>query len=281
MIVRAVPALALAVPLVLGVLAGCSPHSESKPAVPTTSVREPTPTAKVTGDPRRESNPPGAPDWFVFRPTFTTTEGEIRAGSAFFVRLPDHPHPILLTAIHLLGPAGGMAKDVPPADVPKVVHRLRLNDCFSEGHEIQFASEPLVIPEAAPLGEPGKAGDVLAFWGPSDKRIHVLELAPEAPGKDEPVWLVAPLRSGAPAEQRLHPASMVGITKAGEYVYRFDNPKLSIRGTSGAPVLNAAGELVAINLGGYDDDGKVFGLGNPVEQFKRHLLAAAKKYPKP
>lgn len=228
-------------------------------------------------DPKTQS----APDWYVFRPTFSTTEGEVRAGTAFFIRLPDHSRPLLLTALHLLGPAGGMPKDVPPTEVPKVVKRLRLTDCFQASRELQLASEPLVIAAAAPARKPGKAGDVLAFWGPSEKRTRELELATKTPGQGERVWLVASLRSGAPPEQWMHPAVLVGINKEGEAIYRFDNLKMELRATSGAPVLNKAGQVVAIHLGGGAEDGKLYGFGNPVERFRPHLETAAKQSSKP
>ncbi len=223
--------------------------------------------------------PPAAPPGFVFGQTFVTDTGQIGAGTGFFARLPDYPRPILLTALHVLGPAGGLPKDVLPTEVPKVVKRLQLQDCFDATRTLSFTSEPLVIPEAAPLGKEGKAGDILAFWAPAKAKVHVLSLAAEAPKKGDPLWLVALVAEG-PREQRLHPATMEGLTDQGGYTYWFDDPKLtkrSMRGTSGAPVINAQGRLVAIHSGSGEQDGKLFGGGNPVERFKPYLEAAAKK----
>jgi hypothetical protein len=224
---------------------------------------------------------PDVPDGCLFRPSFETSKGTIDAGTAFFVTLPDQPRPVMLTALHLLGPAGGLPKDVPPADVPATVKGLAVSDCFKDTLQFKFKAEAIVIPDAARYGTPSKAGDVLAFWGPEDKRIHRLELAAEAPKEDERVWLLASAQSGGPAGQRVHPARMVEATTDGECTYRFDDPKISLRATSGAPVVNAAGRVVAINVAGGSQGGKVIGFGTPVARFKPHLEEAVKKAPKP
>jgi hypothetical protein len=55
------------------------------------------------------------------------------------------------------------------------------------------------------------------------------------------------------------------VTKSSptELEYDYGRGGINLGGTSGAPVLNAASEVVAINLGGGENGGKVFGMGNP------------------
>jgi hypothetical protein len=167
-----------------------------------------------------------------------------------------------------------MSRDVPPADIPKVVKRLRLHDCFDDERIVTFASEPLVIREAAPPGATGRAGDVAAFWGPKKEELHCIEMSDTASKRGDAVWLVASVVSGAPGDQRLHPATVIG-TEEGYLLYRFDNPKLSKQATSGAPVVNQSGVLVAVNLGGYQSQGRMIGIGNPVGRFRKYLETAA------
>ena len=89
------------------------------------------------------------------------------------------------------------------------------------------------------------------------------------------VWLVASLLEGAPADQRLHHAKVLGIHSGENVLYQYDNPKLSKQATSGAPIVDQAGRLVAVNLGGYEDEGQIIGIGNPVGRFRKFLEAAA------
>ena len=63
------------------------------------------------GAPRGEG-PPAVPDGFVFRPTFRTTQGEARAGTAFLIRIPECPALLLISAAHVLGPAGGLSESI-------------------------------------------------------------------------------------------------------------------------------------------------------------------------
>ena len=251
--------------------AGCSdgagPLSGSKELSPTQRVDEVQADAKV----------PPAPDGFIFRPTFDTDEGEIRAGTAFPLRLPGHPRPVIISALHLFGPGGGMSRDVPPNELPKAVKRLRLDDCFAASQTIVLDSEPLVIPEAAPLGESGQAGDIAAFWGPSGERLYCVKVSDATLVEGQSVWLVASLIEGAPADQRLHHAKVLGIHSGENVLYQYDNPKLSKQATSGAPIVDQTGKLVAINLGGFEDEGHVIGVGNPVARFRKHLEAAAQR----
>lgn len=56
--------------------------------------------------------------------------------------------------------------------------------------------------------------------------------------------------------------------------YIYDVPGVNFAGTSGAPVFNAAGEVVGINLGGGNHNGKTFDFANPAVAFSP-LVAAA------
>jgi len=225
--------------------------------------------------------PPAVPDNCLFRPTFQTIYGDTTAGTAFAVQLPGQSRMIVVTALHLLGPDGGLQGEIQPRDVGRGVKSVVLQDLFDERREVDIGAEALIIPDAAPLGRPSKAGDIIAFWAPKEAKLRPLQLASRAPLEGERVWLAASLEGGAPATQRLHGATVAGLGPFGDYVYEFDNPQLGLRATSGAPVLNSAGEVVAINLGGGSNFGKVFGSGNHVDRFRPFLEAAAKASSQP
>ena len=203
------------------------------------------------------------PDNAVFRPTFDTTAGSVDAGTAFGIQIEARSQPVVLSALHLLGSAGGLDEQIAGADVGKVMKNVKLVDCFKEGAPIEIGNSAIVIPDAAPVGKPAKAGYIIAFLAPEGSGVHVYRLAESFPKPGERVWLAAQVFEGAPIDQRLHPATVTGKFPTGECQYRFDD-QITLTATSGAPVLNAAGEVVAINLAGMDVQGKIHGVGNPV-----------------
>lgn len=257
--------------LLLGGILGCS--GDKSPPDPDASV--PTqPEAKVEA----RNSFPSVPNGFVFRPKFTTTFGEVRAGTAFVARLDADQPPLLLSVIHLLGPSGGMRKQVAAADVANVVTEVTITDRWDPSIKLSIGNRVLPILESAPLEDESGAGDVLAFRVAETPELRPARLARKTPTEGERVWLATSLSSGAPAEQRLHPATVIGMHPRGDYLYQFENAAVPIPGTSGAPVLNAAGEVVAINLGGYSEDGKKFGAGNHIERFRPYLEKALKNH---
>ncbi len=229
------------------------------------------------GSPSSNQSPPQPPAGSLFRPTFETTLGTIEAGTAFEISLTNASRPILLTAIHLLGPDGGAPHKVPAVEVPQVVKSLELKDCFDASLDFPKPGSPIVISEAAAYDDKSKAGDILAFWAPKGDQIHPFVLAMTVPVKGRRVWLAAAVLEGAPPTQKLHAATVTGIDRDGYLIYRFDNSKLVLQATSGAPVLNSSGEVVAINIGGGKERFTLFGFGNPVSRFRPFLEAAIKQ----
>src|SRR5438046_8012020 len=105
-----------------------------------------------------DQSPPPVLDGSLLRPTFDTILGTFSAGTAFHISLPNQTRPILLTAIHLLGPDGGCPRKVLPAELPQVVKDVRLRDCFNESMEIGKPVAAIVIPDAVAPDDPQHAG---------------------------------------------------------------------------------------------------------------------------
>jgi hypothetical protein len=183
---------------------------------------------------------------------------------------------MMLTAIHLLGPLGGLPEDVAARSIPAVVTNVTLVECFDDDVQVEIGCDLLPIFDAAPFKTPSGAGDVVAFWVPPGSGVVSQPLADSLPEDGAQVWLAAQLLAGAPPERRLHRGTAMGIDNQGHFVYRFENPSVSIQATSGAPVLNAAGEVVAVNTGGFELDGDTYGFANPVERFRKFLESAAR-----
>lgn len=218
--------------------------------------------------------PPQIPDSFTFRPTFHTSSGDVPAGTAFAVTIPGESRLVLLSAIHLLGPMGGLEVDIPAEKVGTEVEELTLTPLF-RGGEISLPARAITIPGASPMGSAATGpGDVVAFWLPPNDAFEPLTLATETPPAGTRVWLVASLVGGAPASQRLHAARITADEQTESLYYVFEESGLEMRATSGAPVVDSEGRVVAINLGGGEHKGRQFGVGNPVQRFRPALEKA-------
>jgi hypothetical protein len=105
------------------------------------------------------------------------------------------------------------------------------------------------------------------FRAPIALAARALVLAPSLPRKDERVWLVSSLVEGT---ELVHPAR-VFYAADNLLTYQFDSADLQLRATSGAPIVNARGQLIALNLGGRPIQGVLRGFGVPAPSIKKAL----------
>lgn len=219
-----------------------------------------------------DNRPPVVPPGSLFRPDFFTTAGPVRAGTAFAARLRGSEYPLILSSLHLLGPAGGLPDDLPAEQVPQLWHGLDLSDCVSGQSIKRLAGEGLLISQAKPFPEVSPRGDVIAYQPSSVLNFRPFPLADSMPRAGETVWLVSEVIG---SQSLTHRATVRGIER-GWLAYEFAEGSLELRATSGAPVLNTAGQVVAINAGGRQGDGVTIGMGSPVTLFYDQLQRAAK-----
>lgn len=202
----------------------------------------------------------------VADPIFRVGEEQLSAGHVFAASVPEGPD-LVLTALHLFGPAGGLPEDVPPETLPELVRSAQFRSLL-DAQSTTTTLRALRIPEAAPMGEAGKAGDVAAFVA-SELKLSPLTMAKRTPTAGEHLWLISELPGSMTA---IHHAVSAGV-QDGMLYYYFDGP-LELRGSSGAPVVDSAGQLVAINVGGSEDEsGAAVGIGNPTQVFLPYLLS--------
>lgn len=217
------------------------------------------------------ARPPVVSVGMLFRPKFVTTDGPIEAGSAFAARLAGSQRPIIISALHLFGPAGGMDRDVPAEQLSNVWQSLELSDCVTQRDLGPRAGRVLTLPGSRPLPDESPVGDVVAYMPDSISGLSTFPLATSKPSAGDRVWLVSEVVTGP---SLVHGATVEGVD-AGFLVYRFDNRSLEIIATSGAPVLNAKHEVVAVNAGGGEIDGAMIGVGTPTYKFYEPLARAA------
>src|SRR5262245_28679062 len=175
---------------------------------------------------------PKLPDHFVLRPRFITQKGALNAGTAFPIDIKNQARLIVLTAVHLFGPAGGLPQQIPSADIPKYVGSVTLSDAFT-GEEVAKGGPMIDLPEAMPWNK-ADTGDVAAFWAAKDGRLGAAKLAEASPSKGETIWLAASLIDGPERDQPLHRAVVVLSKKEGMN-FQYDTPHLNLVATSGAP----------------------------------------------
>jgi hypothetical protein len=170
-------------------------------------------------------------------------------GTAFLCAVPGVDGTFLLTAQHLFGPACGLKRQFTWQEVPKtfiVVTALSI----SEPRHFITSTQPLAIPGGRALDDSGYDHDLAAYR--VEEKVTPLHMAAERPKVGEPVFLYARQRGK----------------------YTFEDEDINLAGTSGAPVLNGVGEVVALNIGGGEESGKHWGMGNPCNSISSLLKAA-------
>jgi hypothetical protein len=209
----------------------------------------------------------------ILGPSFVAASGPFAAGTAFPLREPRAPSGVLvLSCHHIFGPLGGLAADVAGSALPAFIQKASVAD--QDGKT--FALGPVLpVPNAKTFHPPTRdaSADVSVFQAPAELAHGALELAPALPEKGERVWLLARVSGQS---ELVWPAVAFFVTDT-FFVYQFDSPTIDLRGTSGAPVVNAKGQLVAVNLGGNPVQDVVRGAGTPLPSLRRALDVALAK----
>jgi S1-C subfamily serine protease len=102
---------------------------------------------------------------------------------------------------------------------------------------------------------------------------QALPLADEAPPAGAQVWVVAQVRGGVPQGQVMQ-SGKVQSNKPW-IIIQFDNDRIVTNGASGAPVLNAAGEVVGVYSGHSKENGHVLGFIIPAPLIAKTIKEAA------
>jgi hypothetical protein len=227
---------------------------------------------RVSTAPAAPLGPPTYPDDFVGSATVSTTEGERSAGAASIVKLKGGTQTYILSARHLLGPEGGFSKQTPADKVPELVQGISI-DAFAGGRS-RYDVTALLVPSKRlnPIG--GEPMDDAAIYVNHDTtpQSQAVALATEVPPVGSTVWIVARVRGGVPDGQILQSGKVAFNTRWIEI--QFDNDGIDTAGASGAPALNAAGEVVGVYSGHLDKNGHRMGFIIPSTQIQKIITAA-------
>jgi len=225
---------------------GCQPAN--------TDVSMPAPSAS-----EGMSAVPKIPDYAIWRPFFSTEFGnqatdDIR-GTAFAVKAGPEGKIFLVTALHLIGPAGGLTQQIEPGQIRKWVHDVVISEAFG-ATDRTFS---LKLPIAPPLDSKDNqcwsdAGLLLLPTDGSGARYRTLELSAVSPKSGDSIWLATAVFGGAPSSQSAHEASVLDVDDTGTLRYEFKNRQLMLNAADGAPLVNSDGVVVGMHLMAIDAD---------------------------
>ena len=207
----------------------------------------------------------------VYQPTFNTNSQNISAGKIFYIKLKNCNKNFLITAYHLFGPSGGFSKLLRPEEIATHIKSMDLEHIVS-GKSIQKIKAISITPRLANVCCGNKnmtgVGDVAIFKILNNLKLRPLLLASNAVKKGDKLYVIT---ASSVSTNYIHEAIAYGMQN-GYLMYDFTGP-FSIRATSGAPVINNKGRVVAINLGGgkLGKTNKMYGFGNPVTAWKQTL----------
>jgi len=230
-------------------------------------------------------------DRFVLRTTVTSSGRTTPIGNAFAARpLPDAP-PVILTALHRLGPAGGLAQIITPETLGSKIESVTFIGAYSGLPLDGLTARPLAIPTAAKLEHNSGAGDVIAFTPDTNgaSQLQPLPLSAELPATGAAVWIAIPRKpqkDGEAATRALRAIVTDTDLTSGTFYYQFPEGSLTLAQANqqtGAPVIDLAGNIVGIHVGAATNSGEEtpYGLAHTSGRFMQHLASALELKAKP
>jgi hypothetical protein len=177
----------------------------------------------------------------------------------------------LVTAHHILGPAGGIKTQLTPRDVAKELKAIA-GLCLGDSTTVLLGTPALFVASARLYDENGGDSDVAVVRLPDARGVKPLVLTGVAAKKNDPVWLFVRLVDRD--RPTLYPATVIEVTP-GFVQYKLDDKTLNLRAATGAPVLNTAGEVIAMHLGfGKQDTTALVGIACPAPAIRARIREA-------
>jgi hypothetical protein len=209
----------------------------------------------------------------LFQPIFHAASATVEAGKAFVVQPEGCAHPVLLTALRLLGPVGGMPAQLGARELPDRLYDITVESIGRPGLRMSMNAINLTPPGALPCcasRSAQDAGDMAAFEAPDSLAAVALPLAARLPAIGEHLHVLTPMGKGN-ARRLRHEVVLQSIAN-GYLLFEFVPADLLLEVATGAPLLNGAGEVVAINIGRESTgQGIGRGIGNPTVRWLEPL----------
>jgi hypothetical protein len=176
----------------------------------------------------------------------------------------------LVTVHHILGPAGGIKTQLSPREVAREVKAV-VGLCLGDKTTVLLGMPALLVPNAKLYDENGGDADIMLARLPDLRGVKPLVLAAAAPKKDDPAWIFVRLVDRD--RPTLYPVTVIEVTP-GFIQYKFEDKSLNLRAATGAPVLNAAGEVISMHLGFGSQISSLIGISCPVTGIRARIREA-------
>jgi len=226
-----------------------------------------------------EETPPYFTMNFVVRPIFSSGLDYIIGSCGFIVQ--EAGVNLSLTALHVLDELIKIKKiDVNESikssiALTEAVEKIDFYDVTTPNwmlHHLGHANRMLILPEAKlHEEEPNSSNDIAVFQLENLGQLNPGTLAKNIPQVGENIWLAYIDLS---REKKLFSGVVVEVTKD-VFIYRLKKSGMIFKGSSGSPILNKFGEIVAIHCGSGRYSGCEFGHGNHVENIRRHIYSSS------
>ena len=223
---------------------------------------------------------PSVPEQCVVRPEFRSGQESYFGSYGFVVAAQYGGPPLLITALHVMDElirakridASAANKSYTGRELPEAVAEVQLYDAFAPNWmiaELGVARGMLTLADARMQEpEPYSDRDIAAFRVMTKPPMRPLRLAAAPPPVGAPIFLAA--SPGRGARERTVPAVVVEVSER-TFVFRFSPANAMPPFASGAPLIDRAGDVVAIMAGGGVLDGQQIGHANHVGNVRRHL----------
>jgi hypothetical protein len=232
--------------------------------------------------PQAHATAPQVHNGFLVRPEFQAGEHLSFGSYGFVVEISGRR--LFLTALHVLDEISKLlaldltAETYTGDELPRLITRVVLYDVLEEKwlmYPLGSASEMLPLRNArSGDDEPYSHRDLCAFRVDNADGLAPGKLARPVPKVGEPVWLAAATNDG----RRQQSAVVVEHTDR-TFIFRYDDAIAGPKATSGAPILDSSGAVVAINAGSGVFGGHSFGHANHVASIREHLAECGYRSP--
>jgi len=204
----------------------------------------------------------------ILKPKFELKDKTFEAGTAFAIELEDEKVSLVLTAYHLFGESGGLEEEIPASVLPEVFKKATFKEAYNDT-PCGECEKVLKIEDADT--NPNVDKDIVAIYFGEKLKANRLKLSSKLPRKGETVWLAAPTMLGV--EPKLHKAT-VKLASDKMLYFEYEEKDIILMATSGAPIVNASGEVVGLNIGGGEQEGKTIGVANPCTSMLKMIKKA-------
>ncbi len=196
----------------------------------------------------------------------------ITAGVAFLAE--ENGQRFLVTAYHVLGPAGGLKVRIAPREVPREVKAIA-GLCLGESEKVVVVGAPvLLVEDARPIDDQGGEHDVTLALVKDSNGPTPLKLSVKASAVGDRVWLFGRMMD---RDRPMTYAGKITQVSATTLQYELEDSSLNLRALSGAPILAEDGSVVGMHLGFGKMDDKLVAAAAPAVAIRERIAAATRK----